>query len=818
MTQPILPRQTSTPTPDLRAFAAALRASLLTPPVSWAAMAVPAAPAKETEAQTSAETATGETAGSDDKDSTTGTTAVKNADGSGTAAEAPADWSLDDILDWVEKESSGQPFNDTKATAHSPTSSPAPVYRLRPAAAMAAYRFARSFGTAAAMQAALAEPGRVSLLVTGTPALDETMFSLLEHVVKCREFWPGHLPDPRIMTVEGAIKTSQDRRGDPLGQLVSSLRAALEARRPTILIAAAGGLIPKSIQALDPVLFTLAPLDREVLLEILAEAYPGAEIMEDSLAALSLDAALPRLGPDDLLLALRWPEPAQAVTALAARLAPTQADGPGLAAFPLPQSVRGPLEQMIEDLRAWKAGEIPWRDVSRGILLAGPPGTGKTAVARLVAQEAGIGVIAGSVSTWQARGERSSDLIRAMKGDFAKACSEGPCVISIDELDGFGDRTRRDHNATWVDYVVGALLECLDGFAGQEGVVAMAATNHPERIDAALKRPGRFDRVLHISNPTPDLLPAAFRFQAYPDLEEVDLTGLAAQAVGLSGADVAGLVRAARAKARRARRALLVDDLTAALAEIRPPMPDSLRWQVAIHEAGHAVVAAATGVARPKLLALQGDGGSTHAKRLMIGQRRSEMEAALSLDLGGRAAEIDVFGEASGGAGGDASSDLGGATLLAVAIEASLGLGESLVWEGSPQSVLDRLALDADLRARVEIHLRRAETRALRIVAEHRPLLEEMAGALCQSGMLTGPELDALLARVKPEAAMATPAVQPQAAQAHQGARSVENRIGKTGTDQTAHRTGRVPLDPIPSPDRADNIDASPDLSRRFAA
>jgi hypothetical protein len=814
MTQPILPSQTSTPTPDWRAFAAALRASLLTPPVSWAAMPVPAAPARVTEAQTFTETASVEAAGSDDMDSTTGTTAAKTADGSGTAA----DWSLDDILDWVETEGAGLPLTNTEATAPGPTSDPAPVYRLRPAAAMAVYRLARTFGTVAAMQAALAEPGRVSLLVTGTPALDETMFSLLEHVVKCREFWPGHLPDPRIMTVEGAIKTSQDRRGDPLAQLASSLRAALEARRPTVLIAAAGGLIPKPVQALNPVLFTLAPLDRAVLLEILAEAYPGAEITEDSLAALPMDAALPSLGPDDLLLALRWPEPAQAVTAMATRLAPTQADGPGLAAFPLPQSVRGPLEQLIEDLRAWKAGEIPWRDVSRGILLAGPPGSGKTAIARLVAQEAGIGLIAGSVATWQARGERASGIVRAMKDDFAKATAQAPCIVFIDEADAFGNRDRKDHNASWTEFVVAALLECLDGYEGQEGVVPLAATNYPEKIDAAIRRPGRFDRVLHLGHPTPDLLPAAIRWQSWPDLADADLTGVAARAVGMSGADVAGLVRAARARARRARRALLVDDLAAALAEIRPSMPDALRWQVAVHEAGHALVAVATGVARPRLLALQGDGGSTHAKRLMIGQRRSEMEAALALDLGGRAAEIEVFGEPSGGAGGDAASDLGRATLLAVALEASLGLGDSLVWEGSPQAVLDRLALDADLRARVEIHLRRAEARALSIVAANRPLLEEMAAALNRSGMLTGPELDALLARVTPEAAMATPAAQPQAAQVHKGARSVENRIGITGMSQPGHRAGRAPLDPIPSPDRADNIDASPDLSRRFAA
>lgn len=814
MTQPILPTQTSTPAPAWRAFAAALRASLLAPPVSWAAMSVPSAPAKGTEAQTFTETATVEAAGSDDMDSTTGTTAAKTADGAGTAAE----WSLDDILDWVETEGAGLPLTNTEATASSPTSGPAPAYRLRPAAAMAVYRFARTFGTVAAMQAALAEPGRVSALVTGTPALDETMFSLLEHVLKRKEFWPGHLPDPRIMTVEGAIKTSQDRRVDPLAQLASSLRSALEGRRPTILIAAAGGLIPKAVQALDPVVIPVVPLDRDSVAAVLAEAYPDAVVTEESLAALPLDEALISLGPDDLLVALRWPEPRQAVAALVARLAPQHEDGPGLAAFPLPQSVREPLEQLISDMRAWKAGEIPWRDVSRGLLLAGPPGTGKTQIARLVAREAGIGVIAGSVSTWQARGERSSDLIRAMKNDFAKASAEGPCIVFVDELDGFGDRTRRDHNATWVDYVVGALLECLDGFSGQEGVVAMAATNHLERIDPALKRPGRFDRVLHIGNPTPDLLPAAIRFQAHPDLAEVDLTGLAAQAVGMSGADIAGLVRAARAKARWARRALHVDDLTAALAEIRAPMPDALRWQVAVHEAGHAVVAAATGIARPRLLALQGNGGVTHATRLMIGQRRSEMEAQLALDLGGRAGEIAVFSEPSGGAGGDAESDLGRATLLAVALEASLGLGDSLVWEGSPQAILERLALDADLRARVEIHLRRAEAHALRIVGANQPLLEEMAGALSRSGILTGPELDALLARVTPEAAMATPAVQPQAAQPHLGAGPVEHRIGKTGISQPAHRAGRAPLDPIPSPDRADNIDASPDLSRRFAA
>ncbi|MCC5983841.1 MAG: AAA family ATPase, partial [Rhodobacteraceae bacterium] len=441
---------------------------------------------------------------------------------------------------------------------------------------------------------------------------------------------------------------------------------------------------------------------------------------------------------------------------------------------------------------------------------------------RSKAREAGIGVIAGSVATWQAQGERASGIVRAMKESFTKAAAEAPCIVFIDEVDAFGNRERRDHNASWTEYVVAALLECLDGYAQFEGVVPMAATNNLERIDAAIRRPGRFERVLHLGNPTPDLLPAAFRFQAYPDLAEVDLTGLAAQAVGLSGADIAGLVRAARARARRARRALDVDDLTAALSEIRPPMPDAVRWQVAVHEAGHALVAAATGIARPRLLALQGNGGVTHAKPLMIGQRRSEMEATLALDLGGRAAELAVFGEPSGGAGGDAESDLARASLLAVAIEASLGLGDSLVWEGSPQTILERLALDADLRARVEVHLRRAEARALRIVEAHRPLLEEVAGTLCRSALLTGPALEALLARVTREPAITTlPAGARTAAPAGISARAGD-RPGLSASDAPAviprYRAGQADQGLLIHPDRADNTNAGPDLSRPFAA
>ena len=100
-------------------------------------------------------------------------------------------------------------------------------------------------------------------------------------------------------------------------------------------------------------------------------------------------------------------------------------------------------------------------------------------------------------------------------------------------------------------------------------------------------------------------------------------------------------------------------------------MGDALRWQIAVHEVGHALVGAATGIAQPKLLALQCDGGITHADRRVIHQRRAELEAALALDMAGRAAERIVFGEASAGAGGASDSDLARATTMAVAIEAA---------------------------------------------------------------------------------------------------------------------------------------------------
>ncbi|MDE4062609.1 AAA family ATPase [Phaeobacter gallaeciensis] len=746
-----------TDTPDWTVLAARLRHSLISQAASWAITAYMASePAGENDAEAPAATPAG-VSGEEKAEADAGRT-TPLADAARSSAHSDS-WDIDDLLDQIEAEADVAmgAFADALPPVPEEATAPRKMYRLRPEAALAVVRVAKTFGSAEAMVRALGAPGAVTLITTADPALDEHVIRLIEHLAQPHTLWPRGAAIPVVLTAEKAWSTKPGASEPAVAALSGSLRLALDTRRPAVVIAPAARTAPKTLKVLQPETIALAPLDRGILTQLLVDAYPEAEKPGTALSALPTDAPVARLTHGDLLLALRWPDPKRAVTTLAAALAPEETQtGPGLAAFPLPDEVRAPLEQLVEDLRAWKAGEIPWRDVSRGLLLAGPPGTGKTELARLVAREAGIEVIAGSVATWQARGERASGLVRAMADDFAKAASLAPCVIFIDELDAVGSRDRRDHNASWTEYVVGAFLEALDGYAGQEGVVAMAATNHVERVDPALRRPGRFDRILTLRHPTPDQMPQVLRWQMWPDLQDADLTAVAAQAMGMSGADVAGLVRAARATARRARRPLSVKDLSAALNELRPPMGDALRWQVAVHEAGHAVVGVATGIAKPRLLALQGDGGVTHAERHVIHQRRAELEAALAVDMAGRAAELLVFGQVSAGAGGGADSDLARATAMAVAMEAAWGLGDRLTWCGDPETIAPRLRLDPPLAARVEDHLRRAEDRALRIMQAQRPVLEEIATALCDKGMLTGPALDELMAQVRPEPAQPT--------------------------------------------------------------
>lgn len=514
-------------------------------------------------------------------------------------------------------------------------------------------------------------------------------------------------------------------------------------------MATTDAMLQSNLKGLSPQIVPVMPLDRDILQALLSYAYPESPIDDKVMAGLPLDAVVSRLDAESLTLALRAKDPVTALQNIATFITPVKSDGLGLADFPLPAEVRGPVEQLVADMRAWQAGEIPWRDVSRGLLLVGPPGSGKTEIPRLIAKEAGITVVAGSVAQWSSEGSRGSEVIKAMRNSFAKAAAQAPAVLFLDEIDAFGDRLRaQDHNSAWTDHIVTALLDALDGYHGHEGVVVIAATNHLGKVDAAVRRPGRFDRTVTLGYPDHDLMPAAIRWQLAGDLPDADLSVVAVAAVGMSGAEVAALVRAARALARKDRRALTVEDLSAAVAAIRPPLSEQLHWRVAVHEAGHAIVGTATGLARPTSIAIVSTGGfATQALQKGAGSRE-DFEAMLKISLAGRAAEMLVLGAHSMGAGGAEGSDLAHATGLSAAMEMSYGLGASTVWLGPPETAAARVRIDSALRMRVEAHLRQAEVEAMQILNANLDLLEEMATALAKHKFLSGPALDALAARV----------------------------------------------------------------------
>ena len=629
---------------------------------------------------------------------------------------------------------------------------PAAIWHPYPWTLLAALRLARTFKDVEGLLGRVATPGRIVLVQTGQVALDETVEQMLNTALRSGAF-VAQMPElPAILRADSAVATDTLKRHRPLAGLSDKAREPVLRGEALVILAPVAALVPKPLRDLRPDVVTLAPLDADILRALLALRYDG----EASVAGLDLSALpyLSRLSVDDLMLALRAPDAAGAVAAIRAALSPARTSVGTLADFPLPADVRKTVDQMISDLRAWSDGTLPWSDVTRGLLLAGPPGCGKTELARLIGKEAGLSVIAGSVGQWSAESARSSEMVKAMRNTFLQASEQAPALVFIDELDAFGDRTRAaDQNTAYTDFIVTALLDLLDGFDGREGVVIMGATNHLWKIDAAIRRPGRFDTVLHLSHPSYETMPQAIRWQLGQDLPDVDLAPLAKAALGLSGADVAALVRSARATARSARRPMEPDDLMEAITALRPPLPPAVRWRVAVHEAGHAIVATATSGARPDMLSIESNGGGMRARLSETTTTRAALEARIAIGLAGRAAEVLILGAPSGGSGGDEDSDLAKVTRIAAAMEDSLGLGDTLIYLGPDNNAADRLRFDAPQRKIVEGHLSRGNARATRILEANRSLLEHLARALDAAGILEGDALDLLLEQVRGETA-----------------------------------------------------------------
>lgn len=299
--------------------------------------------------------------------------------------------------------------------------------------------------------------------------------------------------------------------------------------------------------------------------------------------------------------------------------------------------------------------------------------------------------------------------------------------------------------------IVTHMLLTIDNYTANNAadLCIIGATNHADKLDAALIRPGRLNRVIRIEPPQAPDLAAIFRHHLGAELADVDLTALGEFALGATGAQVAAWVLEARGRARAEGRPLRADDLFGVVAPA-DGRSDKERARSALHEAGHGVGAEVLRVGRVAQvdLVLRGDSaGATSIKPLLSSSpTRDDLERMVIFLLCGRAAETVFLGEASAGAGGDATSDLARATAFVAGIHASMGLGDALAYRGTMEEVARALRDDPGLRGAVEADLARLQAEAEKLVRRFGDAVEAVAEALLDRRVIGGDALRAMVA------------------------------------------------------------------------
>ncbi len=400
--------------------------------------------------------------------------------------------------------------------------------------------------------------------------------------------------------------------------------------------------------------------------------------------------------------------------------------------------------------------------IPKGILLVGPPGTGKTLLARAVAGEAGVPFMSVSGSDFMEMfvgvgASRVRDL-------FQTARKQAPAIVFIDEIDSIGRKRGAGlgggHDER--EQTLNQMLSEMDGFDPTEGIVVMAATNRPDILDAAILRPGRFDRQIVV--PLPDLEERLPILQVHcrdkrvsPD---VDLGLVARGTPGMSGADLANLVNEAALHAvRRGSKVIENRDFEAARDRVLMgqrreslALSDDEKERVAFHEGGHAVLAYVLPDADPvhKVTILPTGMALGVTQQLPLEERhiypRRHIEDSLAVRMGGRAAELLVYGDLSTGA----ANDLVGNTELARKMVREWGMSEKIgpmAWGSQGQVFLgEDLMHTRDysentstvIDDEVEAILRAQEERAIEVLAHHRGGLDAVARALLDEETIDG--------------------------------------------------------------------------------
>lgn len=420
------------------------------------------------------------------------------------------------------------------------------------------------------------------------------------------------------------------------------------------------------------------------------------------------------------------------------------------------------LTEIVDYLHNPKKYESIGASMPKGVLLVGPPGTGKTMLAKAVAGEANVPFfsISGSEFVEMFVGMGASKV----RDLFKQAKEKAPCIVFIDEIDAIGQkRESRIGGNDEREQTLNQLLTEMDGFGGNTGVIILAATNRPETLDPALTRPGRFDRRVPVELPDLKGREAILRVHAkkIKHAENIDFEKIARMASGASGAELANIVNEAALRAVRASKSEASEEdfeesievVIAGYQKKNAILTDKEKMLVAYHEIGHALVAAKQTKSAPvqKITIIPRTSGALgYTMQVDEGNKylldRDEIECKIVTLTGGRAAEEVACDTVTTGA----SNDIEQATKLARAMVARYGMSERFGMVALETITNSYLGGDASLacsqQTQTEIDdqvialVKRSHEKAVAILSENRAKLDELAKFLYEKETITGDE------------------------------------------------------------------------------